>query len=85
MSLNIKNDEAHELAGKLAKLTGKSMTAVVLDALRAQLNQLNRHQDSEILLQELMMIGQRCAAHLQYHEPAIKHGEILYDERGLLG
>ena len=85
MSLNIKNDEAHELAGKLANLTGKSMTAAVLDALRAQLSQLNRQQESEILLQELMMIGQRCAAHLQQHVPAMQHGEILYDKSGLPG
>lgn len=27
MALNIKSKEAHELAAKLAKLTGKSMTA----------------------------------------------------------
>ncbi|MCZ7665846.1 MAG: type II toxin-antitoxin system VapB family antitoxin [Chloroflexi bacterium] len=39
MALNIKSKEAHELAAKLAKLTGKSMTAVVTEALRTQLRQ----------------------------------------------
>ena len=85
MSLNIKNDEAHELAAKLARLTGKSMTAVVLEALRAQLSQLQRQQEKETRLKELMMIGQRCAARLQQPVSAVQHGEILYNETGLPG
>ena len=34
MSLNIKNAEAYNLAHELARLTGHSMTTVVLEALR---------------------------------------------------
>ena len=36
MALNIKNPEAHALANELAELTGMSITAVVIEALRHQ-------------------------------------------------
>jgi antitoxin VapB len=85
MGLNIKNEEAHELAAELAKLTGKSMTAVIIDALRIQLKQLQRYQEREIRLQELMTIGERCAAHIHHPVTALQHGEMLYDETGKPG
>lgn len=34
MALNIKNPEAHALANELAELTGMSITAAVIEALR---------------------------------------------------
>ncbi len=83
MGLNIKNDEAHELAAELARLTGKSMTAVVIDSLRLQLEQLKRHQDEETRLEELMAIGERCAAHIHQTTTAVQHGDILYNEVGM--
>ncbi len=85
MGLNIKNKEAHELASELAKLTGRSMTVVVIDALRTQLKQLQRSQEKETRLQELMTIGKRCAAHIHHPATAVQHGEILYDETGMPG
>ena len=50
MSLNIKNTEAYDLARELARLTGHSMTTVVLEALRKQREQLLRQQQKEHLL-----------------------------------
>jgi antitoxin VapB len=85
MGLNIKNKEAHELAAELAKLTGRSMTAVVIDALRVQMKQQQRYQDKETRLQELMAIGRRCAAHIHQPVTALQHGEMLYDETGMPG
>ena len=85
MGLNIKNKEAHELAAELAKLTGRSMTAVVIEALQTQLNQLQRYQDRETRLEELMAIGKRCAAHIHQPVTALQHGEMLYDETGMPG
>lgn len=85
MGLNIKNREAHELAAELAKLTGKSMTVVVIEALRSQLKQVQRHREKETRLQELMAIGQRCAAHIHHPVTAMQHGEMLYDETGMPG
>ena len=83
MGLNIKNDEAHELAAELARLTGKSMTAVVIDSLRLQLEQLKYYQDEETRLEELMAIGERCAAHIHRATTAVQHGDILYNEVGM--
>ena len=85
MDLNIKNKEAHELAVELAKLTGKSMTAVVIDALRTQLKQQRRYQEKETRLEELMAIGKRTAAHIHQPVTATKHGDMLYDENGMPG
>jgi len=83
MSLNIKNREAYTLASELASLTGKSMTAVVIDALRTQLEQLKRQQQKEKKVQELMAIGERCAVHIRHPIPSTSHGDMLYDEFGL--
>jgi len=83
MSLNIKNKEAYDLASELAWLTGRSMTAVVLDALRQQREQVQRQQQKQARAQELMTIAQRCAAHIQQPVTALEHGDMLYDDRGL--
>lgn len=78
MSLNIKNAEAYNLASEIAQLTGRSMTAVVIDALRQQLNHIQRQQQKEKRVQELMAIGQRCAAHIKQPVSAQAHGDMLY-------
>jgi antitoxin VapB len=83
MSLNIKNAEAYALASELARLTGNSMTTVVLEALRKQREQLLRQQQKETRVQELMAIGQRCAAHIVQPVNAVDHGDLLYDAHGL--
>ncbi len=83
LALNIKSREAHELAAELAGLTGKSMTAVVIDALSAALDEQRKAMEKDVRAQELMEIGRRCAAHLHSHATAVQHGEMLYDERGL--
>lgn len=83
MSLNIKNQEAYDLASELAQLTGKSMTAVVIQALREQRQQVVSSQTQASRTQELMAIAQRCAAHIHRPAAAVDHGEMLYDENGL--
>jgi antitoxin VapB len=85
MGLNIKNEEAHELAAELANLTGRSMTAVIIEALRTQLKQTRRYQGRDERLEELMAIGKRCAAHIHQPVTALQHGEMLYDETGMPG
>lgn len=83
MSLNIKNAEAYDLASELARLTGRSMTMVVLEALRRQRDEVLRQQQKAARIQELMAIAQRCAAHTTQPTQAVDHGDMLYDERGL--
>ena len=81
MHLNIKNDEAHELADALARLTGETKTQAVIVALRERLERERRRRDKDVLTTELLEIGRRCAAHGR--RAVGTHGEFLYDERGL--
>ena len=39
MSLHIKNTEAHDLAGELARLTGQSTTKAVTESIRDRLRE----------------------------------------------
>ncbi|HEV2359774.1 MAG TPA: type II toxin-antitoxin system VapB family antitoxin [bacterium] len=82
MGFNIKNDEAHRLAKKLAGLTGESMTAAVTEALRERLERVRREKDGN-LAERLLAIGKKTAAHLREPFRSADHAELLYDERGL--
>ncbi len=85
MSLNIKNKEVYALASDLARMTGESMTSVVLDALRRQRKRLLHQEKTEIRVQELMAIAERCAKHIRQPVSAVAHGAMLYDESGMPG
>ncbi len=80
--MNIKNDEAQELARELAKLTGESMTAAVTEALRERLSEV-RNKEGRGLAERLLQIGKDCAAHLKEPYRSTEHGDLLYDEKGL--
>jgi antitoxin VapB len=82
MSLNIKNEETHRLAQKLARLTGESMTAAVDKAVRERLERV-RASKKDGLAERLLKIGRECAAHMKEPYRSIDHGELLYDEKGL--
>jgi antitoxin VapB len=82
MSLNIKNEQTHRLAQKLARLTGESMTAAVDKAVRERLERV-RDTKKDGLAERLLKIGRECAAHLNEPYRSIDHGELLYDEKGL--
>ena len=84
MALNIKNPEAHALANELAELTGMSITAAVIEALRQQVAHYQQApKEQQRLADELMLIGQRCAAHLQQPAKSTEHGDLLYGKIGL--
>lgn len=54
--MNIKSEEAHRLAKELAQIEGRSMTQVVIDALRDRLRRQSapaRRAKAEKALQEL--------------------------------
>jgi antitoxin VapB len=82
MGLNIKNEEAHRLARELSALTGESMAAAVIEALRERIERLRRQQRGS-LEERLLAIGKDCAAHLKEPARSVEHGELLYDEQGL--
>ena len=81
MTLNIKDPEAHHLAQVLAKETGETMTHAVTEALRERLQRVRQHRRPEATVAELLAIGRRCARALK--GPAVDHGTLLYDERGI--
>ena len=83
MALNIKNEETQRLAKALAKLTGESMTAAITEALRERLDRV-RGEHGTSLADRFVKIGKDCAAHLQEPYRSVDHGELLYDEKGLL-
>jgi len=78
MGMNIKSEQAHELARELAALTGESLTEVVTVALRERLDRLRRPQDS--MSARLRRIRLECAPRLA---GLPDHAELLYGEDGL--
>ena len=84
MSLNIKNEETHQLARELAALTGESMTGAITVALKERLERERHERSAEIRLRRLRTIRKRCARLLKAGGPsATEHGDLLYDENGL--
>ena len=77
MSLNIKSAEAHELARRLAALTGESLTAAVTQALRERLERLAYTTDPDAKARELLRIGRRAKAAMP--GAPMDHAEFLYD------
>jgi antitoxin VapB len=84
MSLNIKNPEAHELAERVARLTGETLTEAVTKALRERLARLEQAEGSdEALYRKLKAIAADCRKHMREPWLSVDHGDLLYDERGL--
>ena len=81
MTLNIKHSEAHKLAQALARETGETMTDAVTEALRERLERVRSRRKPEVKATELLAIGRRCAS--KRRGPAVAHGTLLYDQRGL--
>lgn len=82
MSLNIKREETYRLAQELARLTGESVTVAVTRAVRERLDRV-RCQQGLSLADQLLAIGEDCAAHLKEPYRSLDHADLLYDERGL--
>ncbi len=57
------------------------MTHAVTEALRERLERVRRRSKPDAMAEELLRIGRRCAKALK--GPAVNHGRLLYDERGL--
>ena len=84
MSLNIKNEETHQLARELVALTGETMTGAVTVALGERLERERRERSVETRLRRLRTIRKRCSSLLKGDGPsAVEHGDLLYDEKGL--
>jgi len=85
MALNIRNEEAEQIAAQLAQLTGESKTQAVAQALRERLERLRRRGAlQQRRVDELDDIAQRCAA-LPVLDGRCADEILGYDERGLPG
>jgi antitoxin VapB len=80
MSLNIKNDKAHRLAREVADRTGRSMTAVVTDALREKLERLDGASAAD---REKAILRVAAATAPLLRDADLDHGSLLYDDQGL--
>ncbi len=83
MSLNIKNEQTHQLARELAQLTGETMTGAITIALREKLDREKHERSVEARIQRLRGIRKRCRSLLRDGPSAVEHGDFLYDENGL--
>jgi antitoxin VapB len=81
MSLNIKEPEAHKLAQQLARETGETMTAAVIQAIRERLEAVRRRRKRDAMHAALTAIAKRGAS--LYKGPYADHADLLYDEKGL--
>ena len=82
-ALNIKNEEAYELVKELADLRGESMTTVVIEAVRKQLERERKPQINEARMQYWLDFGQRVRETTAPELLALNPDDILYDENGL--
>ncbi|HEY1935212.1 MAG TPA: type II toxin-antitoxin system VapB family antitoxin [Acetobacteraceae bacterium] len=80
--LNIKSEDAYRLATHLSKLTGKSVTAAVTDALRAQVEQEEKARDKSARMAHIKAQAADLCAHMT---PTFSSSDTddLYDEDGL--
>ncbi len=79
--LNIKSEEAYRLASRLSELTGESLTSVVIEALRTELERRERKLDVEAEVDRIMAIAKEIRAHMR--EPVSSDTSWMYDEDGL--
>jgi antitoxin VapB len=83
VSLNIKNERVHELAREAARVTGKSQTAAIQEALERLLADHDEREQGEIdrKVARLLVIGRRFRE--EESDPpsdAIRTIEDLYDD-----
>ena len=81
MQLNIKSDEAYELASQLAELTGQTITSAVTGALRQQLDAERRRRDKEAWIADIRSIAAEIRLELtKSGQPLDLSTDFLYDE-----
>jgi len=82
MALSIKDPEADRLARAIAKTTGETLTAAVVQALRERLIRVRRGRARRRLADELDEIALHCAA-LPVRDRRSADEIVGYDEQGL--
>jgi antitoxin VapB len=78
--LNIKSEDAYQIASQLSELTGESLTLVVSRALRSELDRERRGRDIDAKVARMLVAGKEIRA--QMREPITSDHRCLYDENG---
>ncbi len=83
MSMNIKSQEAHDLARELAKLTGETVTQAVTVAVRERLERLRDEAGAEERRRRMLELAHVMASRMTPEFRDLDIDDYLYDERGL--
>ncbi len=85
MSLNIKSEEAEELARSLSRETGESLTRAITVALRERLERVRSAGDQETSrrISRLRAIAEDAGQRWAPEYRGADHADLLYDENGL--
>ncbi|HUY86787.1 MAG TPA: type II toxin-antitoxin system VapB family antitoxin [Acidimicrobiales bacterium] len=85
MSLNIKNEEAEQLARQLAAATGESVTRAVSVAVRERLDRVQNEDGTAFEGRAARIREIAKDASGRWIEPyrSADHGKLLYDEFGM--
>ena len=80
--LNIKSEEAYQLASRLSELTGETLTTVVTKALQTELEREQRLRDKAALRARLLALADEISANM---EPGVTsdHNWLYDEETGL--
>lgn len=80
--IKIEGDEAYAMAAELAGLTGESVDAAVVEAVRLRLEQERRKHDRDEMLRDVLAIAAEIREHMGHPLPSSDHS-WLYGEDGL--
>lgn len=85
MSLNIKSEEAEELARTLAQATGESLTGAITVALRERLARVRDREGEQVSRRaaRLRAISADAGPRWKPEYRHADHAEMLYDDAGL--
>jgi antitoxin VapB len=82
MAMSIRNRLAEELARKVAKESGESLTQAIIHSLEERLERLKGRRQVSSIEEEILQIASRCSSLPDLNDRSPE--EILgYDERGL--
>lgn len=83
MGYNLEDDQTDPLASEVVRPTDAKVSSMGAKERRGRLERERRGCAAEQRLRDMRAIVNRCARLLASGPPAIKHGNGLYDDRGL--
>jgi antitoxin VapB len=83
MAISIKDPKTDQLARKISKLTGESLTEAIQHSLQDRLNALERDLKMSANKYRIREIQEQVRKKLPKGVHSLDHSDILYDENGL--